>query len=113
MDLSFDTARVHLDRSTFLRIVGEPGTELTCLQGCLWITRDGSLVDIELPAGHHYVVTDEARVLVCAFEPSLVVVLNPGRSGRQAVTSPPAASAVARVVAAWRRACARPVAVAG
>ena len=112
MDLSFDAARVHLDRSTFLRIVGEPDTELTCLQGWLWITRDGSPIDIELPAGRHYVVPDGARVLVCAFETSLVQVLSPERLGIQPVTRLRATSVIFRLLAAWRRACVRPVAVA-
>lgn len=113
MDLSFDTARVHLDRSTFLRIVGEPGTELTCLQGCLWVTRDGSPIDMELPAGCYYVVPDRVRVLVCAFETSLVQVRSPGRRGLRPVNRPGVASVLDRLLAAWHRARARPMVVTG
>lgn len=79
MEPSIHTTRMQLDRSTFLRIVGEPGTVLYCLHGCLWITRDGSPEDIELPAGQRHLVADGTPVLVCAFASSLVEVRRPQR----------------------------------
>ena len=83
MELSFDTARIHLDRSTFLHVKQGRGTEIICLQGCLWITRDGTAADIELRPGAVYTVPDATRVLVCAFEPSLAQVLKPAAAARR------------------------------
>jgi hypothetical protein len=112
MEPSFDTTSMPLDRSTFLRIVGEPGTVLSCQQGCLWITRDGSPEDIELPAGQQHLVADGVCVLVCAFEPSRVRVHRPQRSAWPRAARPAAPPLLARVAAAWRRACASPLAAA-
>ena len=77
MTMSFESARVSLDRSSFLRISGEPGTELTCLQGCLRITHDGSPAAIELHAGQRHAVRGGPGVIVSAFESSVVQVFRP------------------------------------
>ena len=77
MTANFDQARVELDRALFLRIVNSAGTKIVCLEGCLWITRDGCLKDIELAAGQTYLVEDATRVIVTAFGPSLARVFQP------------------------------------
>jgi hypothetical protein len=74
MNANFDQAHVELDRALFLRLVNAAGTNIVCLQGCLWITRDGCRKDIELAAGQTYCVEDATRVIVTAFGPSLARV---------------------------------------
>lgn len=74
MTATFESARVTLDTTLFLRIVGSPGATVTCLSGCLWITRDGCPKDFELAAGQEYRVDAAAPVIVGAFEPSLASV---------------------------------------
>ena len=77
MTANFDQARVELDRALFLRLVNAAGTNIVCLEGCLWITRDGCPRDIELAAGQTYRVEDATRVIVTAFGPSLARVFRP------------------------------------
>ncbi|MEO6030359.1 MAG: DUF2917 domain-containing protein [Burkholderiaceae bacterium] len=74
MTANFDQACVELDQALFLRLVHASGTTISCLDGCLWITRDGCPKDIELAAGESYVVEDATRVIVTAFGPSLARV---------------------------------------
>lgn len=77
MTTRFDQARVELDQALFLRIVDAAGTVVTCLDGCLWVTRDGCLKDIEVASGESYFVEDATRVIVSAFGPSLARVSRP------------------------------------
>ena len=79
MTATFESARFTLDTTLFLRIVGNPGTTVTCLSGCLWITRDGCPKDFELAAGQEYRVDGIAPVIVSAFEPSLAGVRRTGQ----------------------------------
>jgi len=74
MSTASESTRVTLDKTLFLRIVGSPGATVTCLSGCLWITRDGCPKDFELVAGQAYRVDGAAPVIVGAFEPSLASV---------------------------------------
>ena len=77
MTANFDQARVELDRALFLRIVDGAGTTVTCLDGTLWVTRDGCCKDIELEPGQSYRVEDATRVIVTAFGPSLARMSQP------------------------------------
>jgi hypothetical protein len=108
MEQRFETTGLRLDRATFLTLDDAPGAELTCLDGCLWITRDGSPADIQLPAGGRYVVADGTRVLVCAFVPSRVRLCRPRPAARR---PSPLAGLISRARSAWRR-CVAPPAVA-
>jgi hypothetical protein len=74
MTANFDQARVELDRALFLRLVDAAGTHVVCLEGSLWITRDGSPKDVVLATGETYRVEDATRVIVTAFGPSLARV---------------------------------------
>jgi hypothetical protein len=103
MSMTFQNAQMNLGRSTFLRIAGEPGVELRCLKGCLWITRDGSPADIELHPGERHVVGDTARVIVCAFEPSLVQVVRPATGPVGALRRDSSPAGPARWLRALRR----------
>ena len=91
MTANFDQARVELDQALFLRLVNAAGTSIVCLEGCLWITRDGCPKDIELAPGQTYLVEDATRVIVTAFGPSLARVFQPSLSP----------DSVARHRAAW------------
>jgi hypothetical protein len=87
------TEPLDVDTTTFVRIDGRPGTVLSCVAGCLWITEDGSLRDIRLSPGQNHVVTKAARITVCGFGPScLQVVQRP-----QAMAWP----AIRRAIATW------------
>ncbi|MEJ8848565.1 DUF2917 domain-containing protein [Variovorax rhizosphaerae] len=77
MTANFDQAFVELDRDLFVRIVDAVGSSVTCISGCLWITRDGSLKDVELEPGERYLVEDAARVIVTGFGPSLARLSHP------------------------------------
>ena len=70
MATSFDRTLVELDRSRFLRITAGTGATVACLEGCLWVTRDGTAADIQVEAGDSYRVADASTVLVNAFGPS-------------------------------------------
>ena len=84
MTANFDQARVELDRALFLRLVNAAGTTVVCLEGCLWITRDGCPKDVELSPGQTYLVEDAARVIVTGFVPSLARVSQQAVRGRLA-----------------------------
>lgn len=77
MNANFDQARVELDRALFLRLVDAAGTNILCLEGNLWITRDGSPKDVVLAVGETYRVEDATRVIVTAFGPSQARVFQP------------------------------------
>lgn len=102
------TATYDVDASVFIRIDARPGYELACLAGCLWITADGSAVDIELPVGERHVVTEPARLIVCGFGPGCVQVT------RQSPTTIGSLfhRVLRRIVALPRRTAAAPTAVA-
>ncbi len=85
------TATHDVDASRFVHLDGRPGTELTCLDGCLWITPDGSAADVGPAAGQRLAVTRSARLIVCGFGP-----------GRLRVTPPPSATAGSTPWRAWR-----------
>lgn len=97
MNACFDHACVELDRGQFLRLTDAGGATITCLQGCLWITRDGSPADIELAPGQSYWVENATRVIATGFEPSLARVWQPAapppttRPTPQPATNPPRA----------------------
>jgi hypothetical protein len=44
------------------------GTRVECLEGTLWITQDGDIRDIVLPAGSAFVIDRDTRVLVSAVD---------------------------------------------
>ena len=85
MTANFDQARVELDRALFLRLVNAAGTTVVCLEGNLWITRDGSPKDVVLAPGQTYLVEDATRVIVSGLGPGLA------RVSQQAVQRRPAA----------------------
>ena len=74
MIANFDQAPVELGPALFLRIVDGAGTSVTCLDGCLWVTRDGCPKDVMLAPGESYLVEGATRVIVSAFGPSLARV---------------------------------------
>jgi hypothetical protein len=84
MTADFDQGCVELDRALFLRMNRAAGTTITCLQGCLWITRDGSPKDVELSPGETYRVEDAARVIVTGFGPGLARVRSAATQRRPA-----------------------------
>lgn len=92
----FEQRRVEIDTAVVLRILDGAGTTVTCIQGCLWVTRDGCVRDFELAPGASYQVTDGARVIVSAFGPSLAHVTRPAA---QPVPAPRRPSLLGR----WQR----------
>lgn len=52
---------------------------LTCVEGTLWVTETGCLVDRFLEAGDHHAFTCAVHVVVEALEPSRWVVTRPER----------------------------------
>jgi Protein of unknown function (DUF2917) len=88
MTANFDQARVELDQALFLRMANATGATITCLEGCLWITRDGSSKDIQLGPGQTYRVEDTTLVIVTGFGPSLARVLQPAVKPRPATRRP-------------------------
>jgi DUF2917 family protein len=97
MTANFDQARVELDRGLFLHLVNAAGTTVVCLEGDLWITRDGCTKDVALSTGRTYLVEDAARVIVTGFGPSLARVSQP------AVRRLPARRPLASFVPRWSR----------
>jgi hypothetical protein len=77
MNSHYDQTRVELDDARFLHIVEGAGTTVTCLQGCLWLTRDGCARDFALAPGACYEVEDGTPVIVSAFGPSVAHVTRP------------------------------------
>jgi hypothetical protein len=74
-----DAADVPLDKTLFLRLKNATGTTISCVNGTLWITRDGCLDDTLLTAGESYRVEDSIRVIVTAFGASLARVSRAAR----------------------------------
>ena len=87
MNVNFDQARIELNRGLFLRLERAAGATVVCLDGDLWLTRDGSPADVVLKVGETYTAADATRVIVTAFGPSVARVLRPvaapsrGRAG--------------------------------
>lgn len=77
MNANFDQARVELDHALFLRLTDAAGSTVVCLEGCLWVTRDGCPNDIELAPGESYRLEDATPVIVTGFGPSLARLLPP------------------------------------
>ena len=71
-----ETERLDVDPTTFVRIDGRPGTHMSCVAGCLWITEGVSLRDIQLSPGQNHVVTKAARSTVCGFGPGCLQVVH-------------------------------------
>jgi hypothetical protein len=44
------------------------GTRIECLEGCVWITVDGELLDVVLEAGEQFTLERTGRVAVHALE---------------------------------------------
>ena len=84
MTANFDQARVELHCALFLRLVSAPGTTIVCVDGSLWITRDGSPKDVVLSPGQTYLVEDAARVIVTGLGPSQAWVSQPAAERRPA-----------------------------
>ncbi|CAN5262593.1 hypothetical protein BH11PSE10_BH11PSE10_03720 [soil metagenome] len=99
MTANFDQACVELDKALFLRLANAAGVTITCLEGCLWITRDGSPADIQLPPGERYLVEDASRVIVAGFGPSLARVIQPAAEAQAQSQSRP--RRLASVLPAW------------
>ena len=96
MSIHFDHARVELDDARFLRILDGTGTTVTCLQGCLWLTRDGCARDFQLAPGACYKVEDGTPVIVSAFGPSVAHVTRPAEPRSVPARRP-------SLLARWRR----------
>jgi len=80
------TEMFDVDASTFVHIEGRPGTELTCVEGWLWVTQDGSPLDVDLADGQRHIVTGAAPIVVCGFGPSrLQVVREPSATPWQTI----------------------------
>ncbi len=77
MDANFDQAHLELDHALSLRLANAKGTSVVCLEGCLWVTRDGCPKDIQLAPGESYYLEDATPVIVTGFGPSLARVLRP------------------------------------
>ena len=84
MRTNLDQARLELDQDMFLRMADAKGAIVVCLEGCLWITRDGSVKDIQLDPGQSYEVEDATPVVVSGFEPSAARILWPAVESRHA-----------------------------
>jgi hypothetical protein len=57
-----------------LEIPDVAGVQVTCNEGCLWITLDNDPRDIVLQAGEIYVTTEHRRALVYALEASILAL---------------------------------------
>jgi hypothetical protein len=77
MNVNFDQARIELNHGLFLRLEKSAGATVVCLEGDLWLTRDGSPADVVLKVGQSYALADATRVIVTAFSPSVARVLRP------------------------------------
>jgi hypothetical protein len=82
MNANFDQVRVELDRALFLRLADAKGSTVVCLEGCLWVTRDGCAKDIQLAPGESYHLEDATPVIVTGFGPSLARLLKPAAERR-------------------------------
>ncbi len=102
MTVNFDQACVELDSNLFVRIVDAAGSSVTCISGCLWITRDGCLKDIELAPGECFLIEDAIKVIVTGFGPSL------GRLSHPAQRQPARQQSLSSFLQSWRHRLAPP-----
>lgn len=57
--------KLHLDKNAFFRIEKiQPGSELSCEKGILWVTQSGDLRDYLLTPGQNLVIKKHGRVLI-------------------------------------------------
>lgn len=65
-----------------LSLTDAAGAELVARSGRVWLTMEGDARDVNLKAGDAYTIERDGLTLVSAFEPSLVQVRMPLRSGK-------------------------------
>lgn len=66
------------------------GTRVDCLEGTLWITQDGDIRDIVLPAGSAFVIDRDTRVLVSAIDAARFALRRPAAASADVALRLPA-----------------------
>jgi hypothetical protein len=66
-----------LARGATLRVACPGGTEVACLDGCLWITHDGESEDIIVEPGMPYTAAKASTMLVHAMADARCLVIEP------------------------------------
>ncbi len=66
-----------LPRGTTLRVTAPEGTQVACLDGCLWITHDGHTEDHIVEPGMPYTATRASTMLVHAIAEARCLVVRP------------------------------------
>lgn len=60
--------RIHItiEHGHCVRVPVEAGDHVACIDGCVWITRDGDIKDVVLSAGEHWTADHVARFMFTA-----------------------------------------------
>lgn len=66
-----------LARDLTLRVACPEGTEVACLEGCLWITHDGEAEDVIVEPGMRYRATKASTMLVYAMADARCLLVRP------------------------------------
>jgi hypothetical protein len=88
MTTDFDQACIEVSPTLFLRLAEATGTTVVCMEGCLWVTRDGSVKDVLLSSGESYRVGDREQVIVSGVEPSRARVIKPAQDCTRSIGRP-------------------------
>lgn len=80
----FDLSLAH---EAMFSVADASGVQVTCREGCLWVTLDNDTRDIVLAAGESFITTEHRRALIFALGRSslslALALAQPQRAGRK------------------------------
>jgi hypothetical protein len=74
MDAMLDNARLALPKEGLIALRDGGDTRITCLEGTLWVTQEGTIKDEVLEPGQSLVVRHPGLTLVTALVPAVVTL---------------------------------------
>lgn len=74
MDISLKDAKFSLARDSLIALRDGRGARITCLDGSLWVTHEGSIKDEVLAAGQSLRIRHDGLTIVTALMPSALIV---------------------------------------
>lgn len=80
MDATLQNARLALPKEGLLALRDGQNTRITCQEGTLWVTQEGTIKDEVLEAGQSLVIQYPGLTLVTALVPAVISLADEARS---------------------------------